>query len=107
MQTLDVWGRVRYLSVTEALHNTEFHEWMWKKHLCFFRTAKTGKRAPNSGVKGANHYLRAPDLWAWKTNEGKASRIFADRKIKEGKSLEEVGDRTCTSALIPRWKRKT
>ena len=35
---------------------------MGKKHLCFFQTAETGNRTPNSGVKGsgANHYPRAP-----------------------------------------------
>ena len=33
-----------------------------KKHFCYFQTAKTEKRTPNSSVKGsgANHYLRAP-----------------------------------------------
>ena len=62
IRTLEVWGRVRYLSVTEAPHNTEFCEWMGRKHLCFFQTGETGKRTPNSGVKGsgANHYPRAP-----------------------------------------------
>ena len=52
----------RYLSVTEAPHNTNFHTWMGKKHFCFFQTAETGNRTPNSGVKGsgANHYPRAP-----------------------------------------------
>ena len=56
-----VWGRARYLSVTEAPHNTNFHTWMGKKHFCFFQTAETGNRTPNSGVKGsgANHYPRA------------------------------------------------
>ena len=56
--------RARYLSVTEAPHNTNFHTWMGKKHFCFFQTAETGNRAPNSGVKGsgANHYPRAPAL---------------------------------------------
>ena len=48
--------------VTEAPHNTDFHTWMGKKHFCFFQTAETGNRTPNSGVKGsgANHYPRAP-----------------------------------------------
>ena len=43
-------------------HNTDFHTWMGKKHFCFFQTAETGNRTPNSGVKGsgANHYPRAP-----------------------------------------------
>ena len=62
IRTLAVWGRARYLSVTEAPHNTNFHTWMGKKHLCFFQTAETGNRTPDSGVKGsgANHYPRAP-----------------------------------------------
>ena len=64
IRTLAVWGRARYLSVTEAPHNTDFHTWMGKKHFCFFQTAETGNRAPDSGVKGsgANHYPRAPAL---------------------------------------------
>ena len=35
---------------------------MGKKHFCFFQTAETGSRTPDSGVKGsgANHYPRAP-----------------------------------------------
>ena len=35
---------------------------MGKKHFCFFQTAETGNRAPDSGVKGsgANLYSRAP-----------------------------------------------
>ena len=64
IRALAVWGRVRYLSVTEAPHNTNFHTWMGKKHFCFFQTAEPGNRTPNSGVKGsgANHYPRAPAL---------------------------------------------
>ena len=36
--------------------------WGGGEHLCFFQTAETGNRTPNSSVKGsgANHYLRAP-----------------------------------------------
>ena len=57
----------RYLSVTEAPHNTDFHTWMGKKHFCFFQTAETGNRTPDSGVKGsgANHYPRAPARFSW------------------------------------------
>ena len=64
IRALAVWGRVRYLSVTEAPHNTNFHTWMGKKQFCFFQTAETGNRTPDSGVKGsgANHYPRAPAL---------------------------------------------
>ena len=62
IRALAVWGRARYLSVTEAPHNTDFHTWMGKEHFCFFQTAETGNRTPSSGVKGsgANHYPRAP-----------------------------------------------
>ena len=37
---------------------------MGKKQFCFFQTAETGSRTPDSGVKGsgANHYPRAPAL---------------------------------------------
>ena len=72
IRALAVWGRARYLSVTEAPHNTNFHTWMGKKQFCFFQTAETGNRTPDSGVKGsgANHYPRAPALLSattWKT----------------------------------------
>ena len=52
IRALAVWGRARYLSVTEAPHNTDFHTWMGKKHFCFFQTAQTGNRTPNSSVWG-------------------------------------------------------
>ena len=66
IQTLVVWGRARYLSVTEAPHNTEFYEWMRKKQFCFFQTAETGKRTLSFSVKGGgvNHYTRAPAPYA-------------------------------------------
>ena len=70
IRALAVWGRARYLSVTEAPHNTNFHTLMGKKHFCFFQTAETRNRTPNSGVKGsgANHYPRAPALVTmWKS----------------------------------------
>ena len=62
IRALAVWGRARYLSVTEALHNTEFYTWMGKKHFCFFQTTETGDWTPNFSVKdsGDNHYPRAP-----------------------------------------------
>ena len=67
IRALVVWDWVRYFSVTEAPHNTEFHTWMGKKHFCFFQTAETGNRASNSSVKGsgANHYPRAPTEVEW------------------------------------------
>ena len=59
IQTLEIWGRARYLSVTEAPHNTS--EW-GRKIFVSFKPPGPGKRTPNSGVKGsgANHYPRAP-----------------------------------------------
>ena len=41
-------GRARYLSVTEAPHNTDFHTWMGEKHLILFNRRD---REPN------------PELW--------------------------------------------
>ena len=37
-----------------------------RNNFCFFQTAETGNRTPDSGVKGsgANHYPRAPALYA-------------------------------------------
>ena len=85
IRALAVWGRARYLSVTEAPHNTNFHTWMGKKQFCFFQTAGTGNRTPDSGVKGsgANHYPRAPAqkhrqlLVHW--NRTSKSRIMAQK----------------------------
>ena len=39
-----------------------FYTWMGKKHFCFFQTAETGNRTPDSSVKGsgANHYPIGP-----------------------------------------------
>ena len=36
-----------------------------RNNFCFFQTAETGNRTPDSGVKGsgANHYPRAPAQW--------------------------------------------
>ena len=61
-RALAVWDRARYLSVTEAPHNIDFHTCMGKKHFCFIQTAETGNRTLNSGVKGsgANHYTLGP-----------------------------------------------
>ena len=83
IRTLAVWGRARYLSVTEAPHNTDFHTWMGKKHFCFFQTAETGNRTPDSGVKGSgtNHYPRAPALNRARQLKPKL-RVFSSRNSK-------------------------
>ena len=63
IRALAVWGRARYLSVTETPHNTDFHTLMGKKQFCFFQTAETGNRTPAElKGSGANHYPRAPAL---------------------------------------------
>ena len=49
IRTLAVWGRARYLSVTEAPHNTDFHTWMGKKQFIFLSNRRD--REPN------------PELW--------------------------------------------
>ena len=71
IRTLAVWGRARYLSVTEAPHDNDFYTWMRKKDLYFFQTAETGNRTPNSGVKGsgANLYPRASALFSTNCHE--------------------------------------
>ena len=58
-------------------NNTEFYTWVGKKHFCFFQTAETGNRTPNSGVKGngANHYPRAP------ARKKKTSEILIEFKV--------------------------
>ena len=82
IRALAVWGRARYLSVTEAPHNTNFHTWMGKKQFCFFQTAETGNRTPDSGVKGsgANHYPRAP-----------ARMIFVSRADSDSWEIFTIG----------------
>ena len=96
IRALAVWGRARYLSVTWAPHNTEFYTWMGKKRFCFFQTAETGNRAPNSSVKGsgANHYHRAPVLWLHNSNvmewfrlHGHESPCWSETALRSQKSL--------------------
>ena len=57
---MEVWGRARYLSVTEAPHNTEFLRLDGEETFLFL--LNRGEKTPNSSVKGsgANHYPRAP-----------------------------------------------
>ena len=58
-RALAVWGRARYLSVTEAPRNTDFHTWMGKKHFLFLLNRRD--QEPNLELyRGANHYPRAP-----------------------------------------------
>ena len=46
IQTLEVWGRARYLSATEAPHNTEFYEWIGKKHFLFLSNRRDRETNP-------------------------------------------------------------
>ena len=87
-----VWGRARYLSVTEAPHNTNFHTWMGKEQFCFFQTAETGNRTPDSGVKGsgANHYPRAPAPMLLETRHFKSAiGVAADKYSLISRSCEK------------------
>ena len=98
IRALAVWGRARYLSVTEAPHNTNFHTWMGKKQFCFFQTAETGNRTPDSGVKGsgANHYPRAPahsgltTLWKIVTPKNNRSSTSVTLTASAGGSVERT-----------------
>ena len=130
---MTVWGRARYLSVTEAPHNIDFHTWMGKKHFCFFHTAETGNRTPNSGVKGsgANHYPRAPArnrpwteccdigpglmlarrLWRWPTFSMASNTtqwpntglILAQRRGRWANKSSTLGQRLVFERLQDRW----
>ena len=50
IQTLEVWRRARYLSVTQDPHNTEFYEWMGKKVFVSFNPPR-----PGNEPRTANH----------------------------------------------------
>ena len=63
IRALAVWGRARYLSVTEAPHNTHFHTWMGKKHYLFLSNRRD--REPNPELWRANHHPRAPAFSPW------------------------------------------
>ena len=58
---------------------------MGKKQFCFFQTAETGNRTPDSGVEGsgANHYPRAPalDVTRAKATGVKSHIIDIDKKM--------------------------
>ena len=56
---------------------------MGKKHFCFFQTAETGNRTPNSDVKGsgANHYPRAPAPGAFVPRQNSIQLIGSNERI--------------------------
>ena len=62
IQALAVWGRARYSRSQRLPTILTFTRGCGKNIFSFFRTAETGNRTPDSGVKGsgANHYPRAP-----------------------------------------------
>ena len=54
IRALAVWGRARYLSVTEAPHNTNFHTWMGKKHfIVSFKPPRPGTEPRTLAWKAA------------------------------------------------------
>ena len=59
---------------------------MGKKHFCFFQTAKTGKRASNSRVKGscANHYPIWPTPLLYKLLGWLHVQITRSHKLSPG-----------------------
>ena len=63
--TLEVWGRARYLSVTEAPHNNEFYEWMGKEHSLFLLSCESRQRDTKSAMCSEERMMSAPtSQWA-------------------------------------------
>ena len=61
----------------------------WGRNIfCFFQTAESGNRTPNSGVKGsgANHYLRAPALPP--ENQGSPFRHITSTPARNNSAVE-------------------
>ena len=63
IRALAVWCRVRYLSVTEAPHNTEFHTWMGRKHFVSFKPPRPGTEPRTLAWKAA--VLTTTHGWRW------------------------------------------
>ena len=53
IRTLAVWGRARYLSVTEAPHNTNFHTWMGRNIYVSFKPPRPGTEPRTLAWKAA------------------------------------------------------
>ena len=53
IRTLAGWGRARYLSVTEAPHNTNFHTWMGGKLFVSFKPPRPGTEPRTLAWKAA------------------------------------------------------
>ena len=68
IRALEVWGRARYLSVTEAPHNTEFHTWMGKKLFVSFKP-------PRPGTSNPLPYGPRPSGFEWTQNGWETSRV--------------------------------
>ena len=78
IRALAVWGWARYLSVTEAPHDTDFHTWMGKKHFLFLSNRRDRepntefwreKKGPRPLVQGENRWSRCssqvrPGFWS-------------------------------------------
>ena len=69
----------------------------WGRNIfCFFQTAETGNRTPNSGVKGsgANHYPRAPAPLTWSCGSRQRDTTSSGWKFKlnnlAGKGLRKL-----------------
>ena len=78
-----------------------------RNNFCFFQTAETGNRTPDSGVKGngANHYPRAPALHqhgttggvggVWRGAQAKDSSPFTPYQAR-GSILQHSGESSCS-----------
>ena len=80
IQPLEICVRARYLSVTELHHNTEFYEWMGKKHSLFLS---------NRSLRPGNE----PRTLAWKaavltTTLAPPSCTYAISRQKEARSRD-------------------
>ena len=80
-----VWGRARYLSVTEAPHNTDFHTWMGKKHFCYFKSPRPGTEPRTLAWKAAvlTTTLGPPPNWL----ENQLLQGWAEREKSGPRSL--------------------
>ena len=99
IRALAVWGRARYLSFTEAPHNTDFHTWMGKKKVlsqgsCFHgyyeRHAPVSQQKRHfdpSVVLMLDQRLRWPSI---KTTLGQRSRLAVMSPVSHGEGRDVI-----------------
>ena len=62
----DTGFEIQTLEVTETVHNTEFYEWMGKKHFCFFLNHQNEPRALAWKATVLNTTLCPPPYKSWR-----------------------------------------